>query len=77
MNILSDASRKKDYRINYQKSADEKFDSILISEVDNYIMSGAYFSNTDLHPNTPGTEIRTHKLAEDIKAYLADPASYN
>lgn len=77
VNILSDASRKKDYRINYQRSADEKFDSILISKLDDYIMSGAYFSNTDLHPNTPGTEIRTHKLAEDIKAYLADPASYN
>ncbi len=77
VNILSDASRKKDYRIAYQNSADENFDSILISKVDNYIMSGAYFSNTDLHPNTPGTEIRTSKLAEDIKAYLADPTSYN
>jgi len=76
VNILSDNSRKQDYRDNYQASADEKFDSILISEVDNYIMSGAYFSNTDLHPNTPGTEIRTAKLAEDIRAYLADPASY-
>ena len=77
VNILGKESLKEDYRLKYQKSADEKFDSILISEVDNYIMSGAYFSNTDLHPNTPGTEIRTSKLAEDIKAYLADPASYN
>ena len=77
INILSEKSLKKDYRINYEESADEKFDSILISKVDDYIMSGAYFSNTDLHPNNPGTEIRTAKLAEDIKAYLADPSSYN
>ncbi|MBQ8513651.1 MAG: hypothetical protein IJ497_13670, partial [Clostridia bacterium] len=77
INILSEKSLQKDYRLNYQESADEKFDSILISEVDDYIMSGAYFSNTDLHPNTPGTEIRTAQLAEDIKAYLADPSSYN
>ena len=34
-------------------------------------MSGKYFSNTDLHPNNPGTEIRTHQLAEDILAWLA------
>lgn len=77
VNILGTESQRKDYRIKYQKSADEKFDSILISKVDDYVMSGAYFSNTDLHPNTPGTEIRTAQLAEDIKAYLADPASYN
>ena len=77
INILSEKSLQKDYRLNYQESADEKFDSILISEVDDYIMSGAYFSNTDLHPNNPGTEIRTAQLAEDIKAYLADPSSYN
>lgn len=72
VNILSDQSRNLDYRKAYVESADKNYDSILISDLENYIMSGKYFYNTDLHPNNPGTEIRTHQLASDILAYLAD-----
>ena len=71
VNILSDKSRDIDYRNDYVASAEKNYDSIRISELEDYIMSGKYFSNTDLHPNNPGTEIRTHQLAEDILAWLA------
>ncbi|MGN1345624.1 MAG: leucine-rich repeat protein [Eubacteriales bacterium] len=71
VNILSEKSRDPEYRKAYVESAEKNYDAILISDLENYIMSGKYFFNTDLHPNNPGTEIRTHQLASDILAYLA------
>ena len=70
-NILSDKSRDIGYRNDFVASAAKNYRSVLISDLEDYILSGKYFSNTDLHPNNPGTEIRTHQLAEDILAYLA------
>ncbi len=72
VNILSDKSRDPDYRNDYVASAEKNYDSVIISDLEDYIMSGKYFFNTDLHPNNPGTEVRTAQLAEDIRAYLAD-----
>lgn len=70
INALTENSKTKDYQKKYQESAAKKYDSIIISDLTNYIMSGKHFYNTDMHPNTEGTKIRTAQLAADIKAYL-------
>ena len=70
INALTENSKTKDYQKKYQESAAKKYDSIIISDLTNYIMSGKYFYNTDMHPNTEGTKIRTAQLVADIKAYL-------
>jgi len=69
-NALSEYSRKELYQERYEKDARTKIDSILISELQDYIMNGSNFYNTDMHPNTQGSERRTAQLAKDIQAYL-------
>ena len=43
----------------------------VISEVEDYMMAGQYFFDTDYHLTDEGAVIRTEMLIGDIKAALA------
>jgi hypothetical protein len=75
LNALTDAARTSVQQLPYQNSIVSRLDSIQISKVADYIMEGTYFYNSDLHLGTEGSQIRTRKLAEDLKAALAAPKS--
>lgn len=42
----------------------------VISDIDSYILSGAYFYDTNFHLNTRGAQLRTALLADDIRREL-------
>lgn len=73
LNSLTDAARTPAQQLPYEKSIVSRLDAIQISHVADYVMEGTYFFNSDLHLGTEGAQIRTRKLAEDLKAALAAP----
>lgn len=60
----------------FTQSIADKIDYPLISNVGTYVMEHKHFFDSEWHLNDEGAAIRTRNLAEDIKAYLADPQSY-
>ncbi len=54
----------------------EVLDYPVISDVGKYIMEHSKFYDSEWHLNDEGAKERTRNLADDIKAYLADPSSY-
>lgn len=75
LNALTDAARTIEQQQAYQDAVTSKLDAICISLVGDYIMEGTYFYNSDLHLGTEGAQIRTTKLAEQLKATLAKPGA--
>ena len=54
----------------------ETLDYPVISDVGEYIMEHSEFYDSEWHLNDEGAKKRTQHLADDLKAYLADPSSY-
>lgn len=75
LNALTDAARTVEHQQIYQDAVTAKLDAICISNVGDYVMEGTYFYNSDLHLGTEGAQIRTTKLAEQLKAALAKSGS--
>ena len=42
----------------------------VISQIEDYLLSGVYFWKIDSHPGTEGAAIRTARLIEDLRAAL-------
>lgn len=70
LNALTDTARTAAHQQTYQDAVSSKLDAIRISNVSDYIIEGTYFYNSDLHLGTEGAQIRTQKLAADLKAAL-------
>ena len=54
----------------------EVLDYPVVSDVGEYIMEHKKFYDSEWHLNGEGAKERTRNLADDLKAYLADPSSY-
>ncbi len=75
LNALTEAARTESHQMAYENKVVSMLDAIQISHVSDYVMEGTYFFNSDLHLGTEGAQLRTQKLAEQLKAALAAPQS--
>ena len=48
----------------------EKLNVPVISEIEDYLLSGIYFWKIDSHPSSEGAEIRTERLINDLKSVI-------
>ena len=70
VNGLSEKSRTEKYQQEYMGLIDKNYDSIRISVIKDYVLSGKYFHDTDYHCGTEGAQIRTRQLASDFMAQI-------
>ena len=53
--------------LEYEEKISEKIDCPVISDIKDYIMEAGYFYDTNFHLNEVGAELRTLRLAKDIR----------
>lgn len=70
-NALSEYSKKKNYRESFVDEIREKYHTVVISDLNDYLFNGRYFYDTDLHMSNEGANLRTKQLAEDVREYLS------
>lgn len=70
-NALSALARTKAEQLRYENKARESYHAVTISSLADYILPGNLFYDSDYHLYTYGRQVRTDRLAKDIKEQFA------
>ncbi len=71
---LAGPAKKESTREKYQNYIEDNLNITVISSIEDYIFDGKYMSGTNYHLSSEGTEIRTERLINDIRAQLKKDA---
>lgn len=74
-NAFSPSALTQQHHLNYETMMERGLKITRISKLEDYILEGKYFYNSNYHPGTEGAKIRTRQLAADLKAQLAKEAA--
>ena len=72
---LPPSALSKTHHTNYEQMLERGLKITRISNLEDYIMEGKYFYNSNYHPGTEGAKLRTRQLAADLLAQLEKEAA--
>lgn len=74
-NAFSSSALTQTHHRSYEMLMERGLKITRISNLEDYILEGKYFYNSNYHPGTEGAKIRTRQLAADLKAQLEKEAA--